>query len=142
MFAILMLLQWLAGIVMAVLVSPRAWAGTESRIHLHVWAALLLGGVITILPVILAWTQSGKVLTRHVIAVGQMLMSALLIHLTGGRIDRKSTCLWFVGDAGILPGLAGARLGVCGRIRRSPSSRFFLAAVCVWSVGGLGVAFP
>src|SRR5207244_4581084 len=29
----------------------------------------------------------GRVLTRHAIAVGQMLVSALFIHLTGGRIE-------------------------------------------------------
>jgi PAS domain S-box-containing protein len=37
--------------------------------------------------VILARWQPGKTLTRHTIAVGQMLMSALLIHLTEGRIE-------------------------------------------------------
>src|SRR2546423_1822694 len=31
--------------------------------------------------------QSGKAFTRHTIAIGQMLMSALLIHVTGGRIE-------------------------------------------------------
>ncbi|MDB6110722.1 MAG: Blue-light-activated protein, partial [Pedosphaera sp.] len=38
-------------------------------------------------PVLLGLLQPGRVLTRHVIAIGQMLMSALLIHLTGGRIE-------------------------------------------------------
>jgi len=86
-FARLMTLQWLAGLIATLLLSPRTWTGAESAIHPHVWAALLLGGVITGGPVILAITQPGKVLTRHAIAVGQMLMSALLIHLTGGRIE-------------------------------------------------------
>src|SRR3954469_2481936 len=31
--------------------------------------------------------QTGKALTRHAIAIGQMLDSSLLIHLTGGRIE-------------------------------------------------------
>jgi signal transduction histidine kinase/ActR/RegA family two-component response regulator len=31
--------------------------------------------------------RPGAVLTRHVVAVGQMLMSSLLIHVTGGRIE-------------------------------------------------------
>src|SRR5205823_6026339 len=43
--------------------------------------------IITILPVFMALKQAGKPMTRHTIAVGQMLMSALLIHLTGGRIE-------------------------------------------------------
>ncbi len=86
-FARLMGCQWVFGVLLALWISPRAWAGTESRVHLHVWAAVLLGAAVTSVPVLMAWLQPGKVLTRHTIAVGQMLMSALLIHLTGGRIE-------------------------------------------------------
>ena len=87
MFAGLMVAQWLAGIVAAVWISPKTWMGAESQMHWHVWAAVLLGGVITSFPVALAWKRPGDTLTRHAIAVGQMLTSALLIHLTGGRIE-------------------------------------------------------
>ncbi|HSI11190.1 MAG TPA: response regulator [Chthoniobacter sp.] len=87
LFARLMTLQWLAGVIATFLLSPRSWSGTESTVHPHVWAALLLGSAITGGPVLLAVTQPGKILTRHAIAVGQMCMSALLIHLTGGRIE-------------------------------------------------------
>src|SRR5438046_2464713 len=87
LFAGLMIFQWLAGILIAVWFSPRAWVGTQSSIHIHVWAALFLGGATTIVPVILVALQPGKTLTRHVIALGQMLTSALLIHLSGGRIE-------------------------------------------------------
>src|SRR5438094_5157232 len=87
LFAGLMLFQWLAGIAAALWISPRTWAGPESQVHSHVWAALYLGGMITALPVFLALTQPGSALTRHVIAIGQMLTSALLIDLTGGRIE-------------------------------------------------------
>jgi signal transduction histidine kinase/ActR/RegA family two-component response regulator len=86
-FVRLLTLEWLAGILIAFCISPQTWSGAVSSIHPHVWAALLLGGAITIGPVLLALTQPGKVLTRHAIGVGQMLMSALLIHLTGGRIE-------------------------------------------------------
>src|SRR5579862_2618358 len=86
-FGWLMICQWLAAIAAAVLISPRAWAGTQSHIHIHVLAAIVLGGIITALPVWLAFRHPGTVLTRHTVAVGQMLMSALLIHLTGGRIE-------------------------------------------------------
>src|SRR5258706_13125007 len=40
-----------------------------------------------IFPLALAWSQLGRAMTYHVIAIGQMLTSALLIHLTGGRIE-------------------------------------------------------
>jgi C4-dicarboxylate-specific signal transduction histidine kinase len=86
-FAYLMIFQWLAGIAAAVWISPKTWIGTQSQIHAHVWAAIFIGGLITIFPVFLALKQPGRMLTRHVIAVGQTLTSALLIHLTGGRIE-------------------------------------------------------
>ena len=87
MFAVLMSLQWIAGIAAAYWISPLAWAGGTSRVHLHIWAAVFLGGAISSLPIVLAVTQPGRVSTRYTIAVGQMLMGALLIHLTGGRIE-------------------------------------------------------
>lgn len=87
LFIFLMLAQWLGGIVAALWITPKTWTGTTSSIHIHVWAAIFLGGVITSLPLFFALRQSGQVLTRHVIAVAQMLMSSLLIHLTGGRIE-------------------------------------------------------
>jgi signal transduction histidine kinase len=87
LFAKLMILQWAAGIGAAFWISPKTWIGTASQVHWHVWAAIFLGGAISGLPVFLAWKQPGEVLTRHVMAVAQMLTSALLIHLTGGRIE-------------------------------------------------------
>lgn len=87
MFAVLMVIQWLAGIIFATWLSPFTWSGTESQIHPHVWAALFLGSAISLFPIVLALTRPGRKLTRYVVAVGQMLMGALLIHLTGGRIE-------------------------------------------------------
>ncbi len=45
------------------------------------------GGAISGLPVYLVWRRPGYRFTRHIIAVAEMLTSALLIHLTGGRIE-------------------------------------------------------
>src|SRR5437762_9656456 len=73
-FARLMLWQWLGAIAAAILISPRSWAGTRSEIHIHVIAAIVLGGVITVFPVFMAWRWPGRVLTRHTVAVGQVLM--------------------------------------------------------------------
>src|SRR5579872_871085 len=87
LFAYLMVLQWLAAIAAAQWISPLTWSGTTSQVHPHMLAALVLGGIITALPVALALMHSGAALTRYGVAVGQMLMSALLIHLTGGRIE-------------------------------------------------------
>ena len=87
LFAWLMGFQWIAGIVFALWVSPLAWSGTVSSIHLHVWAAVVLGGIVCLFPALLAILRPGQPSTRYTIAVAQMLMSALLIHLTGGRIE-------------------------------------------------------
>ncbi|HEV8068245.1 MAG TPA: ATP-binding protein, partial [Planctomycetaceae bacterium] len=87
MFAGLLLFQWVAGLAVARWISPLTWAGAQSQTHAHVWAASLLGGAILSLPLWLAFNRTGTRLTRHVIAVAQMLSSALLIHLSGGRIE-------------------------------------------------------
>ncbi len=87
MFALLFVVQWLGAILLAGWVSPYAWAGVESRVHPHLWGAVLVGGLIVSMPLLFIAMMPGKVWTRHIIAVAQMLMSALLIHLTGGRIE-------------------------------------------------------
>jgi len=87
MFAVLLAIQYVAGIFAALVISPYAWAGKERVLHMHVWVAILGGAGIVILPILLAIFRPGERLTRHVIAASQMLSSALLIHLTGGRIE-------------------------------------------------------
>ena len=76
LFAWLMVLQWLGGIAAALWISPRTWTGTASEIHVHVWVAILLGGLVASLPIALAVTRPGSLGTRHVMAFAQMLFSA------------------------------------------------------------------
>lgn len=87
LFAVLMLAQWAFAILLALVWSPFGWEGKVRSIHLHVQTAVLLGGLISSLPIALAIYRPGWVVTRHVIACAQMLWSALLIHLSGGRIE-------------------------------------------------------
>jgi two-component system, sensor histidine kinase and response regulator len=87
LFAVLMVVQWVAGIVFALWISPLAWYGPVSRTHLHVWAAVVVGGIICLFPALLGLVRPGRTSTRFTIATAQMLMGALLIHLTGGRIE-------------------------------------------------------
>ncbi len=82
-----MLLQWAAAIGIALLTSPRTWAGDTSRLHPHVLMAVFYGGLLTLVPVMMTWSAPGERITRLTIATTQMLMSSLLIHLTGGRIE-------------------------------------------------------
>jgi PAS domain S-box-containing protein len=87
LFARLMLFQWVAAIIIAMSISPRTWVGQSSYIHVHIWAAIFVGGAITVFPIWMTRAWPGAALTRHIIAVAQMLMSVLLIDLTGGRIE-------------------------------------------------------
>src|SRR5262245_34300826 len=87
MFATLLVCQWVAMVVLAAWVTPLTWTGAESRTHPHVWAALLIGGLVVALPVALAVWRPGRANTRYVIAAAQLLSTGLLIHLTGGRLE-------------------------------------------------------
>ena len=87
LFGRLMFFQWIAGILIAIFVAPLTWTGQSSQIHMHVWAAIFLGGAISIFPIWMTSAWPGATINRYVIAVAQMLMSALLIALTGGRIE-------------------------------------------------------
>jgi two-component system, NtrC family, sensor histidine kinase HydH len=87
LFAWLMVAQWAASILVALIFSPYGWKGSERSVHFHVYTALLLGGALSALPIALALFRPGLLSTRLVVACSQMLWSALLIHLTGGRIE-------------------------------------------------------
>ena len=50
MFALLLVVQWLAGIAIAFWVTPHTWIGAQSSVHLHVLAAIFLGGAIAGFP--------------------------------------------------------------------------------------------
>jgi len=69
----LLVMELYVGIVLAWVFAARAWA------------ALIPGGVLLGLAVGLAQLRPGTVGSRQVLACAQMLMGALLIHLTGGR---------------------------------------------------------
>ena len=86
-FAGLMLVQWLAAIVVASVLSPYGFSGKAQSLHPHVYVAVILGAAISGVPALLAIRRPTWVVTRHAVAVGQMLWSALFIHLSGGRIE-------------------------------------------------------
>jgi len=79
-FVWLMLAQWTAAIAIALWLSPGSSSYPRSQ-------ALVYGGLLTLIPVALTRIAPGERLTRLTIAVTQMLMSSLLIHLSGGRME-------------------------------------------------------
>jgi len=87
MFAVLLVLQWIGAVAAACCFTPWTWSGGERSVHPHVWMALVMGGVLSSIPVLLVWARSGAAITRHAIAISQILFSSLLIHITGGRIE-------------------------------------------------------
>jgi len=87
MFVVLLWVQWLAGTLTAIFISPLTWIGTVSSPHVHVYGAIVLGGLLTLFPTYLVWRHPGETQTRHVIAIAQMMWSALLIHISGGRLE-------------------------------------------------------
>src|SRR6266853_2111182 len=64
-FASLLIVEWLVGILFALTISPTSWAGRFAETHIHVWAALFLGGAIVAFPVALALIRPGALVTRH-----------------------------------------------------------------------------
>ena len=87
LFSKLLMFEWVTAMAMSLLVTPFTYAGSVGSLHLHVYAAVFLGMATVSLPVYLARCCPGKPVTRHSIAAAQMVMSGLLIDLTGGRIE-------------------------------------------------------
>ena len=87
MFFWLLIGQWVGAILIAIVWSPRTWIAQYWSVHQHVLAAAILGGLFAAYPLYLIIRQPGTRYTRHIIAIGQMLQSALLVHVTGGRIE-------------------------------------------------------
>ena len=85
--AILVGIEAAVAILLAWLYTPSTWAGTSVAPHTHLLAALLIGGGAAFALGWFARTQPGQPVTRHVAAVAVMLMSALFIHVGGGRIE-------------------------------------------------------
>ncbi|HEX3726661.1 MAG TPA: histidine kinase dimerization/phospho-acceptor domain-containing protein, partial [Pirellulales bacterium] len=86
-FAALFVVQWIAEIVAAIWIAPRTWNGQHSQIHPHVWTAVFLGGAVVSVPLLLAIYRPGQASTRLAIAFAQGLSTAILIHLSGGRLE-------------------------------------------------------
>jgi methyl-accepting chemotaxis protein len=83
----LVAIEAVVAVALAALLTPRAWAGVDVAPHVHLVAALLIGGGCAGALGFLARTRPGATLTRHVAAAASMAMSALFIHVGGGRIE-------------------------------------------------------
>ena len=82
LFAALLAVQWIAGAVGAA-------ASRVGPKHSHVWAALLVGGAICLVPAAFGLLWPGKSFTRYCIAAAQILIGSLLVELTDGRFEAQ-----------------------------------------------------
>src|SRR5579871_5566286 len=73
MFLWLLVGQWLFGIAIALVYSPRTWIGQYWSLHTHLIAATFLGALFASYPIYCIRRYPGTRLTRHVVAIGQML---------------------------------------------------------------------
>lgn len=87
LFAVLMTLQLVAAIVTAMTLTPATWLGSEAQMHIHVYAAIGIGLILTAVPVFLVYRSPTRYSTQIAISVAQGMYSALLIHISGGRIE-------------------------------------------------------
>ena len=87
LFMVVMLVQAAGLVALSVLMTPRTWAGTTSSVHIHVWASIGLGLLITVFPAMLTMARPSELSTRLVMEVSQSLVSSLLIHIGGGRLE-------------------------------------------------------
>jgi hypothetical protein len=87
LFSKLLVVQWIAAVVVAVVYSPIGWANKQQPMGGFVTLAIVAGGILTLVPLAMTRLLAGARTTRHVMAASQMLFSALFIHLSGGRIE-------------------------------------------------------
>lgn len=69
----LMIAQWFAGIAFAIFYSPFTWIGQHYEIHVHVWAAILLGAAISGFSILWIHLHSESTRSRYGVAICQML---------------------------------------------------------------------
>src|SRR3954464_279827 len=69
LFGGLMAFQWIGGMIAALILSPKSWDGAQSHVHPHVWAAIFVGGLISLPPIMLALLRPGHLMTRQIISI-------------------------------------------------------------------------
>lgn len=87
LFRLLMFLQLGLLVGVAFLITPTTWIGDTSDWQFHVVGAVLLGSILTALTFFLTRSLAAAPITRHTIAICQMVWSMMFIHMSGGRME-------------------------------------------------------
>ncbi|MEM0984116.1 MAG: methyl-accepting chemotaxis protein [Planctomycetota bacterium] len=83
----LLLAQWPALILTALIISPRTWIGETSSTNTHVTAAIVLGGLVGIGGFLATRLRPGAFSTRIIVGISMALFGSLFMHAGGGRIE-------------------------------------------------------
>lgn len=86
-FGILLLIQWVAAILVGSFVAPSTWIGEYAGGLESGFIGLAFGALFSLPAIYCIYVFPGYRWTRYLVAVSQMLFSALFIHLTGGRVE-------------------------------------------------------
>src|SRR4051812_4410459 len=65
-YAGLLLFQWIGSVLIALIISPRTWIGQTNQVHIHVIAATLIGGLLSVPPIYLNLKTPGAVKNRYI----------------------------------------------------------------------------
>jgi PAS domain S-box-containing protein len=82
-----LVVQWAAAVVLARHATRPTSAGGAVAAGSLFGAALAVGGVVACLPLALALARPGRAVTRHAMAVGQVIMVGILVRLGGARAE-------------------------------------------------------
>jgi methyl-accepting chemotaxis protein len=78
---------WLGVVLYTFLTSPSAWSASQSAAHPNLKTAVVLGFLVGGLPGLFGLLLSKAKPAPYILAVGQMLLVGLLVHLAHGRIE-------------------------------------------------------
>lgn len=86
-FRSLFVVQFIGLVAAAFFLTPKTWIGATEYVNFHILASIVLGGALSAIPFALTLTNPDWKATRYIVAISQMLMSSLWIHVAGGRIE-------------------------------------------------------
>lgn len=123
-FAPLLMGEWALAIACAVFTSPTTYKGMEPILHDKVWTALLVGGLVVFVAASFALVNAGEEITRHVVAIAQVLMGLLIVYLGEGKFD---IFLLMIASLGLLAFYRDWRVLVTAAIMICMSTEFIAA---------------
>jgi methyl-accepting chemotaxis protein len=86
-FLYLLPIQWIALLVIALVYTPETYSGAESTINPHILLTVIVGGLVILYPIYMLLKHHNHPVTAHVASIAQLMISTILIHITGGRIE-------------------------------------------------------